>query len=91
MFQRGLRLNPESAELWTEYLKMELAYIETLRRELKRTRDLRKQLVKKAKKKGEDIPDELKEAVKEDESMKEIMDGAIVREVIQSAVEGKHM
>ncbi|KIO20973.1 hypothetical protein M407DRAFT_219551 [Tulasnella calospora MUT 4182] len=87
MFQRGLRLNPESAELWTEYLKMELSYIETLRRELKRTRDLRKQLIKKAKKKGEEIPDELKEAVQEDENLKEIMDGAIVREVLRNAVE----
>lgn len=87
MFQRGLRLNPESAELWTEYLKMELSYIETLRRELKRTRDLRKQLIKKAKKKGEEIPDELKDAVQEDENLKEIMDGAIVREVLRNAVE----
>ncbi|KAG8934477.1 U3 snoRNP protein [Tulasnella sp. 417] len=87
LFQRGLRLNPESAELWTEYLKMELAYIENLRRELKRTRDLRKQLIKKVKKRGEEIPDELKDAMKEDESMKEIMDGAIVREVLRSAVE----
>ncbi|KAG9018679.1 U3 snoRNP protein [Tulasnella sp. 427] len=87
IFQRGLRLNPQSVELWTEYLKMELAYIETLRKELRRTRDLRKQVVKRAKKKGEDVPAELREVIKEDEGLKEVMDGAIVREVLRSAVE----
>ncbi|KAF9474566.1 hypothetical protein BDN70DRAFT_815448, partial [Pholiota conissans] len=32
LLQRGLRLNGESMELWREYLKMELGFIESLRR-----------------------------------------------------------
>ena len=32
LLQRGLRLNKESAELWTEYVRMELGYAETVRR-----------------------------------------------------------
>ncbi|KAM6502410.1 U3 small nucleolar RNA-associated protein 6 domain containing protein [Amanita muscaria] len=32
LLQRGLRLNKESIELWKEYVKMELGYIETVRR-----------------------------------------------------------
>jgi len=32
LLQRGLRFNSDSVELWTEYLKMELSYVEGLRR-----------------------------------------------------------
>lgn len=32
LLQRGLRLNGESAELWIEYLKMELGFVEGMRR-----------------------------------------------------------
>ncbi|KAJ1305833.1 hypothetical protein OPQ81_010559 [Rhizoctonia solani] len=35
LLQRGLRINPESVELWTEYVRMELGYCEGLRRRWK--------------------------------------------------------
>lgn len=30
--QRGIRLNADSVEMWTEYLKMELGFVESMRR-----------------------------------------------------------
>ncbi|KAG8711116.1 U3 snoRNP protein [Ceratobasidium sp. 395] len=35
LLQRGLRINPESVALWTEYVRMELGYCEGLRRRWK--------------------------------------------------------
>lgn len=35
LLQRGLRINPESVGLWTEYVRMELGYCEGLRRRWK--------------------------------------------------------
>ncbi|CAE6430116.1 unnamed protein product [Rhizoctonia solani] len=35
LLQRGLRINPDSVELWTEYVRMELGYCEGLRRRWK--------------------------------------------------------
>lgn len=32
LLQRGLRLNPESVDLWREYVRMELGYVESLRK-----------------------------------------------------------
>ncbi|KDR75346.1 hypothetical protein GALMADRAFT_140862 [Galerina marginata CBS 339.88] len=32
LLQRGIRLNPESMDMWKEYVKMELGFIESLRR-----------------------------------------------------------
>ncbi|KAG7090891.1 hypothetical protein E1B28_009970 [Marasmius oreades] len=32
LLQRGIRMNPESIEMWKEYVKMELGFIESLRR-----------------------------------------------------------
>ncbi|KAJ7668423.1 U3 small nucleolar RNA-associated protein 6-domain-containing protein [Mycena polygramma] len=32
LLQRGIRINPESVEMWREYVRMELAFIESLRR-----------------------------------------------------------
>ncbi|KAF9268817.1 hypothetical protein L218DRAFT_954258 [Marasmius fiardii PR-910] len=32
LLQRGIRLNPESIEMWKEFIKMELGFIESLRR-----------------------------------------------------------
>ncbi|KAI3597017.1 u3 small nucleolar rna-associated protein 6 [Moniliophthora roreri] len=32
LLQRGIRLNPDNIEIWREYVKMELAFIESLRR-----------------------------------------------------------
>ena len=30
LLQRGIRLNPNSVDLWVEYTKMELGFVETL-------------------------------------------------------------
>ena len=74
LLQRGLRMNPESAELWTEYVKMELGYIESLRR------------------RWEVLGINTEKAPKgEDESegtRKLVMQGAIVRAVLENAVKG---
>lgn len=32
LLQRGLRINPESVDLWREYVRMELGYVESLRK-----------------------------------------------------------
>ena len=32
LLQRGIRLNPDSLEMWREYVRMELGFIESLRR-----------------------------------------------------------
>ncbi|KAJ7690623.1 U3 small nucleolar RNA-associated protein 6-domain-containing protein [Mycena rosella] len=32
LLQRGIRINPESVDMWREYVRMELAFIESLRR-----------------------------------------------------------
>ena len=32
LLQRGIRLNPDSVEMWREYVKMELGFVEGLRR-----------------------------------------------------------
>ncbi|KAJ7039218.1 U3 small nucleolar RNA-associated protein 6-domain-containing protein [Mycena alexandri] len=32
LLQRGIRINPESIEMWREYVRMELAFMESLRR-----------------------------------------------------------
>ncbi|KAJ7128908.1 U3 small nucleolar RNA-associated protein 6-domain-containing protein [Mycena crocata] len=32
LLQRGIRLNPESVDMWKEYVRMELAFVESLRR-----------------------------------------------------------
>lgn len=86
LLQRGLRLNPESIELWTEYVKMELTYIESLRRRwavlgIDATDT-------KGKKKGDGetgapTPDD-----ESDESRRQVMQGAIVLAVMASAVKG---
>lgn len=32
LLQRGIRINPESVDMWREYVRMELGFIESLRR-----------------------------------------------------------
>ena len=32
LLQRGLRLNADSVEMWREYVRMELGFVESLRR-----------------------------------------------------------
>ncbi|EJU02171.1 hypothetical protein DACRYDRAFT_107108 [Dacryopinax primogenitus] len=72
LLQRGLRFNPESVELWTEYVKMELGYIEGLRRrwDLLGIQDGAN---------APGIPGENNQA------RQQVLDGAVVRAVIDSA------
>ncbi|KAH9938923.1 U3 small nucleolar RNA-associated protein 6-domain-containing protein [Amylocystis lapponica] len=74
LLQRGIRLNAESIEMWREYVKMELGFVESLRR--------RWAVLGIAVK-------ESKYGYAEDEAaQKEILEGAIVKSVISSAVRG---
>ena len=79
LLQRGIRLNPESVELWTEYVKMELGYIETLRR--------RWEVLGIIPKDG-DVPPNVEGEDESEASRREIMGGAIVRTVLENAVKG---
>ncbi|TFK25525.1 U3 snoRNP protein [Coprinopsis marcescibilis] len=108
LLQRGIRVNPDSVDLWKEYVKMELGFIEGLRRRwevlgLKATNTTQKGKQKASDQdidlenggdqaddivmgpapgiKGEEDGDSVEGA----ESRRQIMDGAIVKSVIQSA------
>lgn len=88
LLQRGLRINSESIELWTEYLKMELTYIESLRRRWA-VLGIDPSADTKGKKKsdgetGAPAPDE----EESDESRRQVMQGAIVFAVMASAAKG---
>lgn len=84
LLQRGLRLNAESVELWTEYVKMELTYVETLRR---RWAVLGIEGAAKGKGKSADenstLPDDESE-----ESRRLVMEGAVVLAVMENALKG---
>ncbi|KAL5523572.1 hypothetical protein ACEPAG_7745 [Sanghuangporus baumii] len=93
LLQRGIRLNSENVELWREYVKMELGFVESLRRRWKvlglstnagedeRMDDL------DTTQRSEKNDEALEEADKNDEkARKEILNGAIVKAVISSAV-----
>jgi U3 small nucleolar RNA-associated protein 6 len=67
-------MNGESIEMWIEYLKMELGYIETLRRRWETL----------------GIKEEAGELDEEDEARRVVMEGGIVESVISSAGKGKH-
>jgi len=72
LLQRGIRLNPESVDIWREYVRMELGFIESLRRRWD---------VLGIKEKA----DENREGAG---SRQDIMQGAIVKSVMNSAVQG---
>jgi len=87
LLQRGLRLNPESIELWTEYVKMELTYIESLRRRWA-VLGIDDSANTKGKKKGDGETDAPPPDDESDESRRQVMQGAIVLAVMASAVKG---
>lgn len=72
LLQRGIRMNPESMDIWVEYLKMELGFIETLRR---RWDTLGIKVV------GEEEMEEYGSA----EARRVVMEGGIVESVIANA------
>lgn len=104
LLQRGIRLNSENVEMWSEYVKMELGFIESLRR---RWDVLGIDVVESGNRKGKDIEkeremdididgedhqmelDEKEDVEEEDESARNaIMEGAIVKSVMSSAAQG---
>ncbi|THH15630.1 hypothetical protein EW146_g4874 [Bondarzewia mesenterica] len=96
LLQRGIRLNPDSVEMWREYVKMELGFVEGMRR---RWDLLGIKLDAKGKGKerdadidrGDDGEQEHAEAMDVDDEVdgdaarQEIMNGVIVKSVISSA------
>ena len=96
LLQRGLRLNADSMELWLEYLKMELGFVESLRRrwEVLGIPDPSSAITGK-KMEAEAIEEGAAEAEAEfeaDEAARaRVLEGAIVESVISSAGQGAWM
>ncbi|KAF8316380.1 hypothetical protein DL93DRAFT_2056465 [Clavulina sp. PMI_390] len=83
LLQRGLRINNTSLELWTEYVKMELTYVETLRRRWAVLGIDAASATSKGKAKLDPAaePDD-----ENDDSRQQVMQGAIVKAVMASAI-----
>ncbi|KAG5646802.1 hypothetical protein DXG03_002179 [Asterophora parasitica] len=104
LLQRGIRLNEESVELWREYVKMELGFIESLRRrwdvlgisaagagnptDADQPADPSRHIMPGF---GDDTTaathEPMEEEVEGADSRKEIMQGAIVKSVMTSAIQ----
>ncbi|KAF8262880.1 U3 small nucleolar RNA-associated protein 6-domain-containing protein [Lactarius quietus] len=80
---RGIRLNADSTEMWREYVRLELGFVEAVRRRW----DLLGITLDSDDGKGEegDRVDRAEEQAMGDAARREIMDGAIVRQAIDSA------
>lgn len=92
LLQRGLRLNADCVDMWREYVRLELGFVESLRRRWdvlgislgdadNSTPDRETQ--------GERI-DKAEEEGMGDAARRAIMDGAIVRQAIDGAAKGEH-
>jgi U3 small nucleolar RNA-associated protein 6 len=105
LLQRGIRLNADSVDMWREYVKMELGFIEGLRR---RWDILGIGIVQdgKGKEKALELPmdldgnDSMVEQMQvdddvpgndEDKTQQAVMDGAIVKSVLSSAAKGESL
>lgn len=93
LLQRGIRLNADSVDMWTEYVKMELGFVEGLRRRwevLGIKVDLkgkgREQLADEGGMENMEV-DEIEEDSAE-AARREIMQGAIVKTVMANAAKG---
>ncbi|KII92126.1 hypothetical protein PLICRDRAFT_103628 [Plicaturopsis crispa FD-325 SS-3] len=99
LLQRGLRLNADSVEMWTEYVKMEMGFVEGLRRRW----GILGVDIGKGKGKGKSVDTDMdvlgeggdvqrmeedadEEGDQGDAVRREIMEGAIVKSVVSSAV-----
>lgn len=108
LLQRGIRLNADSVDLWREYLRMELGFIESLRRRwdvLGINAGSEDEGTKKGKGADREDPshhimhdlpepeepahEPMEEEAEGADSRKEIMEGAIVKSVVTSAVQGR--
>jgi len=70
LLQRGLRMNRDSEELWVEYIKFEMGFVETLRRRWEVLGI---------------VPGNSKDAESENQGMEQVLRGAIVKAVIEEA------
>lgn len=83
---RGIRLNADSTEMWREYVRLELGFVEAVRR---RWGVLGITLESDdGEEEGERV-DRAEEQAMGDAARREIMDGAIVRQAIDSAAKGE--
>lgn len=83
---RGIRLNADSTEMWREYVRLELGFVEAVRR---RWGVLGITLESDdGEEEGERV-DRAEEQAMGDTARREIMDGAIVRQAIDSAAKGE--
>jgi U3 small nucleolar RNA-associated protein 6 len=82
LLQRGLRLNAGAPEMWREYVRLELGFVEAVRR---RWDVLGIALDESGE--GERV-DKAEEVAMGDAARRAIMDGAIVRQAIDSAAKG---
>jgi U3 small nucleolar RNA-associated protein 6 len=83
LLQRGLRLNADSAPLWAEYVKMELGFVESLRR-----RWAVLGIGATAPPAREQVDTDLDAQAEADLARQDILKGAIVQSAIASAVKG---
>lgn len=92
LLQRGIRLNPESIELWREYLKMELGFVESLRRRwevLGLDANAPESPSEQPSGNTEDAVDTTRPDVDDSEkARKEVLQGALAKAVMSSAVKG---
>ena len=84
---RGIRLNADSTEMWREYVRLELGFVEAVRR---RWGLLGITLESDDGEEEEGMRvDRAEEQAMGDAARREIMDGAIVRQAIDSAAKGE--
>jgi U3 small nucleolar RNA-associated protein 6 len=91
LLQRGLRLNADCVDMWREYVRLELGFVEALRR---RWDVLGIALEDDDSSPGRETQGERIDRAEEegmgDAARRAIMDGAIVRQAIDGAAKGEH-
>lgn len=101
LLQRGIRLNAESVDMWTEYVKFELGFVESMRR---RWDVLGIDVNGKGKGRAQESGGEMNEGEVEqlqaeadsegdeaEQARREIMQGAILKSVMSNAVKGSQV
>ncbi|KAG8846897.1 U3 snoRNP protein [Tulasnella sp. 330] len=89
LLQRGIRLNPESIQLWTEYAKMEMEFVQQTKRELRKLKKQQKDLMEIDEVDAEELVPDVRADVDLRPEVKDIVDGAIVKSVVRHAVEAR--
>lgn len=89
LLQRGIRLNPESVQLWTEYAKMEMDFVQQTKRELRKLKKQQKDLMEIDEDNAEELVPDIRADVDLRPEVKDIVEGAIVKSVVKHAVEGQ--